>query len=109
MSAAPHVPVSIHFPDADGRPESWGRFVRLAANGAELATLSRLKKGDTLRLRFDVQDSGFELARADLLSVWRDADGYFVGEVRFLDSEVKARLARVLLDFLSEARDTAKK
>jgi hypothetical protein len=101
MTRAAHVPVSLHFPDADGRPEGWGRFIRLAANGAELATLSRLRKGDALRLSFEVQGEGFEQARADLLGVWRDADGYFVADVRFLDEEMKARLGRVLLDFLS--------
>jgi len=101
MTRAAHVPASLHFPDSDGRPEGWGRFTRLAANGAELATLSRLAKGDALRLSFDVRQERFELARADVLGVWRDADGYFVAEMRFLDKEMRARLGRVLLELLS--------
>ncbi|MBI5244942.1 MAG: hypothetical protein HY922_14845 [Elusimicrobia bacterium] len=105
MSAAPHVPAALHFPDHDGRPEGWGRLLRLAANSAEIATLSKLVKGDTLRLSFEVQGESFELARADIQRVWRDADGYFVGEARFLDEEMKARLAKALLDLLSTKAD----
>jgi hypothetical protein len=96
------VPVSLNFPDSDGRPESWGRFLRLAANKAELATTARLVKGDVLRLGFEVGGERFELVRADLLSAWRDADGYFVGEVRFLDEDAKGRLGRALVGLLAE-------
>lgn len=97
-----HLPVSLQFPDGDGRPEAWGRFLRLAANGAELATTSRLDKGDVLRLGFEVQGERFELARAELLSAWKDADGYFVAEARFLDEDVRGRLGRALVSLLSE-------
>jgi len=97
-----HLPVSLQFPDSDGRPEAWGRFLRLAANGGELATTARLNKGDTLRLGFEVQGERFELARADLLTAWRDRDGYFVAEVRFLDEDTRGRLGRALVGLLAE-------
>lgn len=103
--SAPHVCAVLHFPDRDGRPEGWGRLLRLAANGADIATLSKLVRGDALRLSFEVQGESFELVRADLLRVWRDADGYFVGEARFLDEEMKARLAKALLDLLAAKPD----
>ncbi|MFA6092004.1 MAG: hypothetical protein WCU88_05220 [Elusimicrobiota bacterium] len=98
MSAlARRVPLVLHFPERDGRNDGWGRFLELAADGARAATLTRLTKGDCLRVSFEAAGEKVELLRADVESVQRDLDGYFVAELRFLDEETRGRLAKAFL------------
>ncbi|MFA6030231.1 MAG: hypothetical protein WC969_10280 [Elusimicrobiota bacterium] len=102
MTSSPrHVPLSFVFPESDGRMEGWGRFVELHAKGGRVATLTRLAKGDVVRLSFEAASEKAELSRADVLKVFRDLDGYFVAELRFLDEGLQARLAKALVALLA--------
>lgn len=97
------VPAVLEFPESDGRPQGWGRFLEVAATGGRLLSQSRLSCGDSLRVSFSVPGESVSGLRADILRARRDADGYFEAELRFLDETVKVRLGRALTRLLASS------
>ncbi|MEK9146456.1 MAG: hypothetical protein AAB339_12690 [Elusimicrobiota bacterium] len=95
------VPLLLEFPESDGRPQSWGRFLELAATGGRMISQTRLSRGDGLRVSFSLPGESVSGLRADVLRARRDADGYFEAELRFLDEAVKVRLGRALTRLLA--------
>ena len=53
-SAPRLIPVTIAFAEDSDRHESWGRLLEVRAAGASLLTRARLRRGDAVRLGFDL-------------------------------------------------------
>lgn len=96
------IPVLIAFPDG-ARDEGWGRFTDLSASRARLVTRTWAKKGEGLLLAFELGGEGFREAPCVAERSARDADGYYVHDLKFTDEVLKRRLARALLDLMSRA------
>ena len=90
------VPAAFGFPPEQARRECWGRLVELSASGARLASLTRLRGGDSLTLRFELPDGGVEGLRAAVVRARRDADGYWFADLRFPEARDRVRLGRSL-------------
>lgn len=96
------VPALLRFPGNAARQDSWGRLLKVTAGGARLVTGSRLSKGETVLV-------GFELGGESLLIPGRvhdafpDDDGQTAAELRWSDLVERKRLARVLLDVLARS------
>lgn len=102
MSRLPEaLPALISFEESSAREDSWGRFARLSAHGATVLSLTRLSPLDRLALSFELGEDRVRAAPAVVERAFRDADGYWVAELRWLDEGDRRRLARSLSDLLS--------
>lgn len=101
-AAATVLPAHLRFPGGAARQDSWGRLLAVTAGGARLVTASRLAKGESVLV-------GFELGGERLLLPGRvhdaapDDDGHCVAELRWTDMVERKRLARVLADVLARS------
>lgn len=103
MKSAPFlVPVLLRFPGASARQDAWGRLLKITAGGAELSTGSRLSRGETVLLRFELGGERLTIP-ARVHHSRPDDDGQCLAELRWNDLVERRRLARVLLDVLSRA------
>ncbi|MCR4296570.1 MAG: hypothetical protein NUW21_13630 [Elusimicrobia bacterium] len=96
------VPALLRFPGSSARQDAWGRFLKITAGGAELATAARLAKGEFVLADFELGGERL-LIRARVQHAYDDDDGGRVAELRWADMVERRRLARALLDVLSRA------
>ena len=101
VDAARFVPAIFDFPEEEARRTCWGRFLELAANRARLITMVRLARGDRIRVSFDLPQGNLQGLEAKVGRVRRDADGYFVGELRFPSGTQRQLLGRALARIFS--------
>jgi hypothetical protein len=99
--AAASAPVLLRFPAEASRCEAWGRLAELSASSASLSTQATMRRGERCLLSFEIGLERFKDLPAEIGWVERDADGFWVAEVRFRDEVDKRRLARALLDALA--------
>ena len=103
MMRAPFlVPVLLRFPGSAARQDSWGRLLKITAEGAELSTAAPLAKGEELLLMFELGGEQLRMSARVHYSD-NDADGQCVADLRWNGMVERRRLARVLLDVLSRA------
>lgn len=101
--APSRLPVRLAFDAEDGREDFWGRLERLSAARAVLSTQCELRRGQSLRLWFEVNGERFDEARARVTHVEIDDDGYSGAELEFEDPVDRRRLAKALADLLSRS------
>lgn len=101
VQAARFLPVVIAFPEEEGREECWGRLLSVQAGAARLLSRFRLRRGEPLLLSFDAAGELFDRLPAAVGSVRRDADGWFLAEVRFPEASDRVRLGRWLTRILA--------
>lgn len=101
VEGARFLPVVIAFPEEEGREECWGRVLSVQAASARLLSRFRLQRGEPLFLSFDAAGEVFDRLPAVIMSVRRDADGWFVAEARFPRAEDRVRLGRLLARVLA--------
>jgi hypothetical protein len=95
------IPARLDFGAEDGRAESWGKLMSLTPAGAQLTTLARLTRGQTVILAFEVNGEPFSELHARVMAADEDADGFCAAELDFTDILARRRLSTILLDALS--------
>jgi len=102
MQAPMLIPAILKFPGSAARQDSWGRLLKITAGGAQLSTAAKLRKGETVLVKFDL---GVErlLLSAKVHDAYDDDDGHRLAELRWNDLVERRRLARVLLEVLSRS------
>lgn len=100
-SSATTVPTLLRFAPEIGRLDGWGRLQEISSAHAVVSTLTVLSRRERVLLSFEISGERYKEIPAEVVNCDRDADGYCVAELRFLDEVEKRRLARTLLEVLS--------